>query len=420
MSPKKEVFHPKMFDYEQAAYDTHREAVVPVPEGLLASAPVLQCPAKGSMGVAFAVSAYSIGYAEVSDKPSMEGTRRFISGEPPLGGCDDRVQLVRMTGLKPGRIYYYRVGAAALGMPTGYWTKQSGIVWSGVHSFTMPGAEAPSRFAMVTDTHGAWDSFGSSVSCLHRLAPPVWVLNGDVCTHSNTREDLIEAYLCPPKGADYAADFPVLFNPGNHDYRGRGARLLPSVMMERPLAERASAFGPLARNFALRYGDIALIGLETGEDKPDEHPANGGFTRFTEHRRLQTRWLERQFKRPEIASAPYVVAFVHIPIFDADPHANPGTILENFADWQGECGEFWGPILTANRVQLVLAGHCHRFRHDPAAPDRSWAQIVGGGPKNPTVIEGAVEDGALHVRVYDPLTDANLGEFTFAPRRPNA
>lgn len=420
MSTEKQVYHPPIMEYEQQCLDASRAAIIPLPEGLLASEPVLQCPADGSMGVAVAVTAYANGFAEVSEQASLEGARRFTAGEPPLGGCDDRVLQIRMTGLAPGRTYYYRAGAAALGTPCGYWTKPSEIAWSKVHSFTMPGTGAPARFAMLTDTHGNWDAFGKAMDFIRGLNAPVFVLNGDVCTHSNTREDLIEAYLCPKTGAGYAADLPMLLNPGNHDYRGRGARLLSSVVMDRPFAERAPDFGPLTHNFALRYGELAIIGLETGEDKPDFHPANGGVTRFTEHRRLQAQWLVEQFKRPEIASAPYVVAFVHIPIFDSDPHANPGTILENYADWQGECAELWGPILSANRVQLVLAGHCHRFRYDPSAPDRSWAQIVGGGPANPTVLEGLVEDGSLRIRVHDPLTGERMGEYAFAPRSANA
>jgi hypothetical protein len=85
-------------------------------------------------------------------------------------------------------------------------------------------------------------------------------------------------------------------------------------MMTRLPSERAMRDFALDRNFAFRMGEIALIGLDTGEDKPDHHPANGGFSHFTKFRIAQTAWLKDQFKRPEIANAPYVVAFVHIPL----------------------------------------------------------------------------------------------------------
>ena len=59
--------------------------------------------------------------------------------------------------------------------------------------------------------------------------------------------------------------------------------------------ERKTRDAALDRNFAFRMGDVALIGLDTGEDKPDCHPANGGFSRFTQYRQAQTEWLKDQF-----------------------------------------------------------------------------------------------------------------------------
>ena len=143
----------------------------------------------------------------------------------------------------------------------------------------------------------------------------------------------------------------------------------------------------------------------------------------TESRRAQTKWLADQFKRPEIASAPFVVAFVHIPLFDPNPNANPGTILEDYAHWQKQAAEEWGPILNANGVQLVVAGHMHRFRYDPPTADRKWAQVVGGGPhldrgpeRFPTVIEGKVENGRLVVRVHNLKDKCIAGEYSYEKR----
>jgi hypothetical protein len=72
----------------------------------------------------------------------------------------------------------------------------------------------------------------------------------------------------------------------------------------------------------------------------------------------------------------------------------------------------------------VVAGHKHRFRYDPPAGGRTWAQIVGGGPdlqkpdagRFPTVIEGKVENGKLVVRAHNVRTGAVAGEFSFKRR----
>ena len=91
-----------MLPSEQEAYDICNAAPTPSAEGLLASEPVLQAPAGDSMGVAFAVNGLSVGFAEVSESPGMEGATRFISEGFPRVAPDDRLLRVRMDGLQPG------------------------------------------------------------------------------------------------------------------------------------------------------------------------------------------------------------------------------------------------------------------------------------------------------------------------------
>ena len=409
-----------MMPSEQAAHDRYHAMVIPRPQGLLEGEPVLQAPAPDSMGVAFAVTALANGFVEMADNPEMKDPRRFMAEGLPLAGIDDRVLRVRMTGLKSGTRYWYRAGAAKLEHPVGYWTKPSEIVWGSVHSFITPGENAPSHFAMMSDTHADFRQMSRITGLYRKLGVPLVVWNGDVPNSlMNTREDLVQNYLVPPENAGYAADTPIVLNRGNHDFRGVASIRLGEVMMTRLPGERTVRDIALDRNFAFRMGEVALIGLDTGEDKPDHHPANGGFTQFTPYRKAQAEWLKDQFKRPEIANAPYIVAFVHIPIVELWPGANPGTLIEDYAIWQKECAELWGPVLTANGAQLVLAGHIHRYRHDPATETRSWAEITGGGRgkgRFQTLVECKVDGGELLVRVHNTDAGEITAEHRFKPR----
>ena len=409
-----------MMKSEQYAYDKYNALVIPRPDGLLDGEPVLQVPAPDSMGVAFAVTALANGFVEVADNPEMSEARRFMAEGMPLAGIDDRVLKVRMTGLRPGTKYWYRAGAAKLGHPVGYWTKPSEIVWSALHTFVTPGENAPSHFGMMCDTHANFRQMARITKKYRELGVPLVVWNGDIPNSlTNEREDFVKHYLVPPENRGYAADTPIVLNRGNHDFRGTAANRLGEVMMPRLHSERSPRDFALDRNFAIRMGEVALIGLDTGEDKPDHHPANGGFSRFTPYRVAQTAWLKDCFKHPEVANSPYVVAFVHIPMLELWPGANPGTILEDYAVWQKECADMWGPILTENKVQLVLAGHTHRYRYDAATPTRSWAEIIGGGRGDKTFqtfVEGKVEGGKLVMRVYNTDADTIVGEHVFAPR----
>ena len=409
-----------MMPAEQAAYDKYNAMQIPRPEGLLDGEPVLQAPAPDSMGVAFAVTALSNGFVDVADNPEMNNAVRFMADGLPLAGIDDRVILVRMTGLKPGTKYWYRAGAAKLEHPVGYWTKPSEIVWHSVHSFTTAGENAPSHFGMMCDTHAQFKQMSRITKKYRELGVPLVVWNGDIPNSlTNEREDFVKHYLVLPHNEGYAADTSIVLNRGNHDFRGTAANRLGEVMMPRLPSERSMRDIALDRNFAFRMGEIALIGLDTGEDKPDHHPANGGFSRFTPYRIAQTEWLKDQFKRPEIANAPYIVAFVHIPIVEIWPGANPGTLLEDYAVWQKECADMWGPVLTENKVQLVLAGHVHRYSYQAPDATRSWAEIVGGGRGGSTFqtfVEGKVEGGELVMRVYNTDAGTIAGEHRFKPR----
>jgi hypothetical protein len=359
----------------------------------------------------------------------MEDAVRFRSEGMPFASVSSRLHRVRMTGLRPATKYYYRIGAAFLDHPVGYWMKASGIEWGDVHSFTTPGTAAESRFAVMNDTHAHWESFSPICAKLKSLGAPVTVWNGDFPPSLiRTEKDAIRIFLKPPiPEADYGADAPVLIVNGNHDFRGEWNRTRSQdIFLPHPDGVKDPKYSALVRNFAVRQGDIAMIGLDTGEDKPDWHPCFAGCAGFEPYRRLQAEWLKDQFKRPEIASAPYVVAFCHIPLYDSNPKANPGDRLEDWASWQKACSELWGPIFDANRVQLVIAAHVHAYRYDPPSPRRTWAQITGGGPKRvttrrghkgfPSVIEGIVYNGALEIRVHDVLAGKVEAVHRFAPR----
>ena len=397
----------------------------PVVKGVkrVVAEPVLQCPAPDSMGVAWAVSGLANGAVEYADNPELKGSVTVRCGGFGMTGFDDQVLQVRLTGLKPSTRYWYRTVTTPIAVYVNAYKIQLGEPETGrIHSFFTPGEGAPARFCVMNDTHEKWKQFDPVTRKILELAPTVTVWNGDATNTTEDKSRAVETFLNPPiPRNDYAADIPLLFVNGNHDFRGRWIRRLDEVMMARLPSERSSRDWDLKRNFAIRVGDIAMIGLDTGEDKPDWHPKWMGLANFSPYRKAQTAWLADALARPEIDGAPHIVAFCHIPLFDSDPEANPGDRFENWADWQKECAEQWGPLFVRHRVGLVVAGHKHHYRFDPATADRPWAQIVGGGPGRsewnfPTVIEGRVEGGQLRVTVHNVNSGGVAGDFTFKPR----
>jgi hypothetical protein len=301
-----------------------------------------------------------------------------------------------------------------------------------VYSFTTSGKGAASHFCVINDTHARWDVIAAAMDKVAALAPSCVVWNGDATNCEEKIDSLVNIFLDPDiERKDYAAEMPYMFCSGNHDSRGLANRHLERVWMFRQPEERASRDWDLGRNFAVRMGDIAMIGLDTAEDKQDTNPIFAGLFNSAAYREAQTEWLRDALKQKEIASAPYLVAFCHIPLFDPDPKANPGDLAPadvspdyrgNFASWQRTCANMWGPLLAKARCQLVVTAHQHRYRFDEPDGDRTWAHMVGGGPSlrgsgHATVIEGKVEGGKLTVTVHS-LEDGSVQDtHTFTPRK---
>lgn len=402
---------------------------------LIDTPPALLNYAETSIGITFGVTDMANGFVTYGLKPDLSDGITVKCGGYRVTRMDDKVMQVRLTGLKPATTYYYRIGADHISYKGGYQMKILGTeVDEKIYSFTTAGKKAKSHFCVMNDTHIKWNSFGPTVDKLVELSPSCAIWNGDALNSDESMDLLKKAFLAPEIAKrDYASALPLLLAPGNHEDRGMETRTLENIWMFRQPEERSSRDWDLGRNFAVRMGDIALIGLDTAEDKLDTNPLLAGLFTSGPYREAQALWLKDALKRREIASAPYLVAFCHIPLFDPRPKENPGDLFPadkhpayspDFASWQRTCANLWSPLLNKANCQLVVTAHQHRYRFDAPGKDRKWAQIVGGGPdmngkpgRFPTVVEGKVEDGALHVLVHNIYSGKVEAEHVFKPRK---
>ena len=411
------------------------------PDGrLITSAPMLQNYAETSIGVTFGVSDMANGYVLISDRPDLSNARKVMCGGYRTTEISDRAIQVRVTGLKPSTTYYYRIGADRIRYKSGYDMKIIGNEEDArVYRFTTAGPKAKSHFCVINDTHAKWEPFGRAIEKIAEVTPSCVVWNGDLTTVVETLEEQVGILLNPGiQRKDYAAEIPYLLCPGNHDLRGMANRHFERIWMFRQPEERPARDWDLGRNFAVRMGDVAMIGLDTGEDKVDENPIFAGLFNSKAYREAQTEWLKTALEQKEIASAPFLVAFCHIPLFDDNPQRNPGDVSPNdtdpqydtnFAMWQRTCAKMWAPLLAKAGCQLVVTAHQHHYRYDAPTKDRPWAQLVGGGPERaadqsdkrpdefPTVIEGEVVGRQLRMTIHNLRTQRVQDTFTFDPRK---
>lgn len=402
-------------------------------EGLSAE-PLLAAVSETSVAVSWAVGRLATGAVEIADNPEMANARRVKAGELPLAELSSQSLQVRIEGLRPSTRYWYRTvtdEVKSVRHPLYAGLSRGEHQVGRVHSFSTSGAAGESRFGVLNDTHAQWDSFEFTAKRFREMKLPVAVWAGDALNCTENRATAVETFLCPEVTAgDYASDTPVLFLPGNHDYEGEYARHIDEVIPCRPPTEREARFAALRWNFAVRQGEIALVGLDTGEGLHDDDRRLCGLGSFAPYRRLQTEWLETVLKRADIASAPFIVAFCHIPLFNSGPNPNGGEkpLEKGCASWLRECNEQWGPVLDRHGVQLVICGHEHVHRWDESTGYR-WKQVLGGGPELgygagyipkesacPTIIEGSVEGGKLIIRTHDVWRNRLLDTREFSAR----
>ncbi len=260
---------------------------------LIGSAPMLQNFAETSIGVAFAVNGLANGYVLIGERKDLKDARKVLCGGYRLADIDDRVIQVRITGLKPATRYYYRIGADRIHYGGGYDMKVLGNEEDPrVYSFTTAGKDLKGKFCVINDTHVRWPAIGAELDKIAEIAPACVIWNGDASNTEEKLENLVNIYLDHSlERKDYAAETPYLFCPGNHDSRGRANRHLEKVWMYRQPEERDVRDWDLGRNFAVRLGEMALVGLDTAEDpRPISWPSATSRSSTTTLRTIPATW----------------------------------------------------------------------------------------------------------------------------------
>lgn len=374
----------------------------------LDSPPVLQNPTPDGVTVAWAVTGPATGWVEYGPTPDLGN--RLQPATSGLAALEDRFLSVRLTGLTPGEDVYYRTVAVPIDFRGPYQINQGEPVASKIHRYAPPSLDArQATFAAINDTHEKEPTMAALTAILAREPADITVWNGDVFDDVNDEDQIVNCVL-RPAGAAYAAERPVLFVPGNHDHRGVAARGLSRAFTpwpDEPVVPRC---------FAVRHGPLAIIGLDTGEDKPDRHPAWAGLAAFEPYHVAQRDWLAKALKRPEIAGAPHLVVFCHIPL-NGLPGENGGDTLEGYGSFNQHAQTLWHPLLSEAGVETVISGHTHQHRYDQPTADRPYGQLVGGGPQleRATRIRGTADEERLEIATTD-LEGRELGRWEFAAR----
>jgi predicted phosphodiesterase len=348
--------------------------VVDAEELEITHGPYLQHPAADGMTIVWHTNKKCVSKVEYGIGNVLTNTA--ISSHHGLIDNHKTSHIIRLTGLKPGTQYGYRVVSREF---VGY-RQQHLVTWGETvtgqtYRFTTldPKKERFS-FCVVADHHQREDELKAMMQEESWQGIEFAVYNGDMIGDFMDSEQMFTSFIDASVEC-FAANRPFIFVRGNHDMRGRYARNIPDFI---PSFDGRSYF-------SFNHGPVHFIVLDTGEDKQDGHEYYNGLVDCDNYLKAETQWLKQDIESAGCRNATYRIVFCHIPLL---PGGNYGTAraYKNF-----------GSLLNEAKVDMALSGHLHRLRHvPPAGGKNAYDQIVA--PPHATSRVDITENG-IHVAI---------------------
>ncbi|MGH7462850.1 MAG: metallophosphoesterase, partial [Longimicrobiales bacterium] len=257
---------------------------------------------------------------------------------------------VRLTGLQPGRTYQYRVVSTPVLELNTYWPRKGLELQSPTYSFTTFDRRKPATsFVSVSDTHENPARIDSIMRRVDWSKTEFLVHTGDAFNGVTSETQVWDGWLDPLIRGGLGPSKPLLFARGNHDTRGPFARELARYV---PIEE--------GRFYYTRdVGPVHLIVIDTGEDKHDSTQVYARLNRMEEYRARELAWLRHHTRSSSrLRDAPFRIMVMHQPQW--------GWLSSDTAAARAE----WTAAANEAGVDLVIAGHRHRYSLTPAGGEQ--------------------------------------------------
>ncbi len=354
---------------------------------VFAGPPVVSGPGSESVFVLQPLQRNATGYLEYAiEGGEWKRVEALHAGMRPMS---EHVLKFRLPALPPGKRIRYRVVAHTIG-----WIKvrqfYHGVMQAGKPRTSSerefqsldPDAESTS-FVVWNDTHENDETIAALQQQTAELKPDFLLWNGDQSNDCHFERDMSEQFLAP-SGLAIADQWPLAYVRGNHECRGPAAWSLPEFT-----GSQNDEF-----YYGFRSGPIAVLVMDTGEDKPDSNKSYGGTAAYAKMQEAQAEWLKEIVKEEWFTTAPHKILACHIPLWIL--RQNPGAFGGHRL-----CRELWSPTLIDAGIKLVISGHTHSHRWMPRSKNQPIAQLIGGGPSptSATLIHATADTEELRLRV---------------------
>jgi predicted phosphodiesterase len=317
--------------------------------------PYLQLPTTTSMAIVWQTNKICVSRVEYGRAKSLGLTA--ISSRHGLIDNNKTSHIIRLTSLKPGQNYFYRVVSREF---LGYKTQDSvafgSTVTSPIYSFkTLDEKKQSFSFSMVSDMHER------SAELEEMMAERAWegidfaVFNGDMVNDLMSPSQLFSGVL-DASIKNFAKEKPLIYVRGNHEMRGSCARNFSDYIP----AQECRTY------YSFNHGPVHFIILDCGEDNPDSDEKYNGLGDFDRFRTEEAQWLRHDLESPACTGAGFKIAVCHIPTWAEYDHGSR------------EVRQKFESLLNRAKLDLYLSGHTHTFTQINPIPGQNTFPIIIG------------------------------------------
>lgn len=244
-----------------------------------------------------------------------------------IAGVGDRiVHRVELTGLEPGRTYWFVAG--------------DGSAWTAERKFrTIPADDVDLRFATGGDM--GVDSHVPQLLARAAAEEPRFALIGGDIAYANGSVSNIDRWdawlghwslqMVTPEG--YTV--PVLLAIGNHEVRGSYGKTADEAPFYFGLFAQEGRRSYFVRDLGPR---LSFFVLDSGH--------------VTSHGGDQREWLDRELARRK--DRPYRMAVYHVPLYPSHRDEDGG--------YSAAGRRFWGPLFDRHRLTVAFENHDHTLK----------------------------------------------------------
>lgn len=346
--------------------------------------PYLQNLKETETTIVWVANKASVGWVEVAPDDGTSYYRfersRFFDSTNGVKNVSE-LHAVRITGLKPGTSYRYRIYSQEVLERKGEEIVYGNVAAPSIYDkrslkFTTNDRNKPATsFVMLNDIHGNTDYIPKLLNNAGFKETDMIIYNGDMMNWLMDEEDLFKGFMDVTVDL-FATHKPMYYARGNHETRGLFA------------ASFQHYFSPKEPHlyFLLRQGPVCFIFLDTGEDKPDSDIEYHGIIDYDNYRTEQAKWLSEIVKSPDFLDAKFKVVIAHMPpLPDQDLWHGQGEVLEKFV-----------PILNDAQVDVMLSGHLHQYFNNKPT-DKVHFPVIDNSSN--TVLKGVIEGNQLNMEV---------------------